>query len=228
MKCGKSWKIGRVKSTPPSSLSLLSLRLLTNRADIPGAEPWVQITTKWHRTFYHNPTTNESYWKVPESIREIVERVQLERARANAAASESESEEESEDEYPDETDPADIPVEFTEEDIAYQLAQLQAEYGEQMAVDEEEEELDTDAKRQIFISLLEDKEINPFNTWESEMPKMVQDPRYSMVRNTKQRMDIFAEWARARIALIKEEKANVTKEDVHPLNLFCIRTMLIS
>ena len=97
-----------------------------------------------------------------------------------------------------------------------------------MAVDEEEEELDTDAKRQIFISLLEDKEINPFNTWESEMPKMVQDPRYSMVRNTKQRMDIFAEWARARIALIKEEKANVTKEDVHPLNLFCIRTMLIS
>jgi hypothetical protein len=40
-------------------------------------------------------------------------------------------------------------------------------------------------------------------------------------------MDIFAEWARARIALIKEEKANVTKEDVHPLNLFCMRTMLI-
>src|SRR5271154_711644 len=228
MKCGKSWKIGHVKSTPLSSLSLLSLRLLTTRADIPGAEPWVQITTKWHRTFYHNPTTGASYWKVPESIHEIVERVQLETARANAAPSESESEEESEDEYPDETDPADIPVEFTEEDIAYQLAQLQAEYGEQVAIEEEEEELDNDAKRQIFISLLEDKEINPFNTWESEMPKMVQDPRYSMVRNTKQRMDIFAEWARARIALIKEEKANVTKEDVHPLNLFCMRTMLIS
>src|SRR5271154_1670833 len=133
--------------------------MLTTRADIPGAEPWVQVTTKWHRTFYHNPTTNESYWKVPKTIREIVERVQLETARANAATSESESEEESEDEYPDETNPAEIPVEFTEEDIAYQLAQLQAEYGEQMAVEEEEEELDNDAKRQIFIWLLEDKEI---------------------------------------------------------------------
>lgn len=141
----------------------------------------------------------------------------LETARANAAPSEEESEEESEDEYPDKTDPTDIPVEFTEEDIAYQLAQLQAEYGgEQMVVEEEEEELDSDAKRQIFISLLEDKDINPFNTWESEMPKMVQDPRYSMLKNTKQRIEIFAEWARARVALIKEEKANITKEDVTP------------
>jgi hypothetical protein len=140
--------------------------------------------------------------------------MQLEAARADLAAEESE-EEESEDDYPDETDPADLPVEFTEEDIAYQLALMQSDYGggaEEMIV--EEEELDPTATRQIFISLLEDKEINPFNTWESEMPKMVQDPRYSMVKNTKQRMEIFAEWARARIALIKEEKAQETKEDV--------------
>jgi hypothetical protein len=140
--------------------------------------------------------------------------MQLEAARADLAAEESE-EEESEDEYPDETDPADLPVEFTEEDIAYQLALMQSDYGggaEEMIV--EEEELDPTATRQIFISLLEDKDINPFNTWESEMPKMVQDPRYSMVKNTKQRMEIFAEWARARIALIKEEKAQETKEDV--------------
>ena len=172
------------------------------------------MTTKWNRTFYHNPTTDESYWKVPESIRELVERIQLETARANAAVSESESETQSGDEFPNETDPTDAPVEFTEEDIAYQLAQLQAEYGaDEMAV-EEEEEIDNDAKRQIFISLLEDKDINPFNTWESEMPKIVQDPRYSMLRNTKQRIEIFADWARARIALINEEKANVVKEDV--------------
>jgi transcription elongation regulator 1 len=106
-----------------------------------------------------------------------------------------------------------LPVEFTEEDIAYQLSLLQSEYGgaEEMI---EEEELDMSTKRQIFISLLEEKEINPFNTWESEMPKMVQDPRYSMVKNTKQRMEIFADWARARIALIKEEKAQEKKEDV--------------
>jgi hypothetical protein len=123
------------------------------------------------------------------------------------------SESDSEDEFPDETDPADLPVEFTEEDIAYQLSLLQSEYGgaEEMI---EEEELDMSTKRQIFISLLEEKEINPFNTWESEMPKMVQDPRYSMIKNTKQRMEIFADWARARIALIKEEKAQETKEDV--------------
>ena len=89
-----------------------------------------------------------------------------------------------------------------------------------MIEEDEEDELDDSAKRQIFISLLEEKDINPFNTWESEMPKMVQDPRYSMLRNTKQRMEIFADWARARIALIKEGKANEKKEDVFTLYFF--------
>ena len=90
---------------------------------------------------------------------------------------------------------------------------LQNEYGE---VEEmvEEEELDPAAIRQIFISLLEEKDANPFNTWETEMPKIVADPRYAMVKNTKQRLEIFGEWARARIALMKEEKAQETKEDV--------------
>ena len=173
------------------------------------------MTTKWHRIFYFNPTTNESFWKIPPNIRDAVAQMQLEAARADLAE-ESESEE-SADEYPDEMDPADMPVEFTEEDIAYQLSLMQADYGEAEEMVVEEEELDPTAKRQIFISLLEDKDINPFNTWESEMPKMVQDPRYSMVKNTKQRMEIFAEWARARVALIKEEKAQETKEDVNSM-----------
>jgi hypothetical protein len=177
------------------------------------------VTTKWHRIFYFNPTTNESFWKIPANIRDAVAQMQMEAARADLAE-ESESEE-SEDEYPDEMDPADMPVEFTEEDIAYQLALMQADYGEAEEMVVEEEELDPTAKRQIFISLLEDKDINPFNTWESEMPKMVQDPRYSMVKNTKQRMEIFAEWARARVALIKEEKAQETKEDVNPMAELC-------
>lgn len=89
---------------------------------------------------------------------------------------------------------------------------LQDEYGE--ADEMVEEELDPAAIRQIFVSLLEEKDVNPFNPWETEMPKIVADPRYSMVKNTKQRLEIFGVWARARIALIKEEKAQETKEDV--------------
>lgn len=177
----------------------------------------MQVTTKWRRTFYHNPTTNESFWKLPEVIREAVERNQIEAARANLAE-ESEDESEDEDEYPEDNN-EDAPVEFTEEDIAYQLAMMQGDIDSQNEqMQEPEEELDFSAKRQIFISLLEEKDINPFNTWESEMPKMVQDPRYSMLRNTKQRMEIFGEWARARIALIKEEKEHEVKEDVSPYN----------
>jgi hypothetical protein len=119
-------------------------------------------------------------------------------------------------------------MELTEDDLAWQLAQLQEEYGgggEVMMV--EEEELDPATRRQAFITLLEEKDVNPFNTWETEMPKIVHDPRYSMLKNTKQRMEIFEEWTRGRIAVIKEEKSHQKKEDVppsHPLPVFnCLR-----
>jgi hypothetical protein len=35
-----------------------------------------------------------------------------------------------------------------------------------------------------------------------------------MINNTKQRMEMFADWARARIALIKEDEKDQIKEDV--------------
>ena len=93
---------------------------------------------------------------------------------------------------------------------------MQEEYGgaQDVMMMVEEEELDPATKRQVFISLLEEKDVNPFNTWETEMPKIVHDPRYSMLKNTKQRMEVFEEWTRARIAVIKEEKAQQKKEDV--------------
>jgi hypothetical protein len=190
------------------------------RDDIPGAEPWVQVTTKWARTFYHNPQTGESYWNVPESIRPIVEQAQIQAARATVLHSESE-EDESEEEY-DSDDLPDEPeedqqkgLEMTEEDMYYQLAQMQEEFGDD-GMDEDEEELDPATKRAAFISLLDEKEINPFNPWETEMPKMVHDPRYQMLKNTKARTDVFEDWSRARIAAIKEEKAHQKKEDVPP------------
>jgi FF domain len=201
-----------LKTVPAKSN--FSIYALTRRQEIPGAEPWIQVTTKWSRTFYHNPTTNESYWNAPEQIQQIVERVQLEIARAEAAESDYDSEEEDEDDFPDDAKPADIPVEFTEDDIAYQLALMQGDYGGDEEMVQEEPELDSATKREIFISLLEEKDVNPFNTWEKEVDKIVHDPRYSMLNNTKQRMEIFRDWARARIALIKEEKKDEVKEDV--------------
>jgi len=185
------------------------------RTEITGAEPWVQVTTKWHRNFYYNPMTGESFWKVPESIRSVVENWLLETARAEVAPEEDEEGESSDGEMVDEDEGHIRGVEFTEEDIAYQLSLMQTDYEEQdLTLVEPQEELHPEAKRQIFISLLEDKEVNPFNPWETEVPKIVHDPRYSMLKNTKQRMEIFEEWARARIALIKEEKEQEVKEDV--------------
>jgi hypothetical protein len=104
---------------------------------------------------------------------------------------------------------------MTEEDMYYQLAQMQEEFGDD-GMEEDEEELDPATKRAAFISLLDENEVNPFNPWETEMPKIVHDPRYQMLKNTKARTDVFEEWSRVRIAAIKEEKSHQKKEDVLP------------
>jgi transcription elongation regulator 1 len=162
--------------------------------------------------FYYNPVSGESYWRLPEGIRGVVEGWMLESARAGVAEEEEEEESDEDDQVMEEEEGQVQGDEFTEEDIAYQLSLMQTEYEEP----EPEEELDSVAKRQIFISLLEDKEVNPFSPWESEVSKIVHDPRYAMYKTTKHRTETFEEWARARIALIKEEKEQEVKEDVPP------------
>ncbi|KAL4952828.1 hypothetical protein BDW69DRAFT_200534 [Aspergillus filifer] len=117
------------------------------------------------------------------------------------------------------------PVEFTEEDIEYQLAAMGEEYGldpeEYGEPGEDWEEgaeglplTDEDAAA-LFRDLLDDYNINPFSTWENiiEEGRIIEDSRYTVLPNMKSRREAFSTWSRDRIQEIKERKEKQEKKD---------------
>ncbi|CAG7940494.1 unnamed protein product [Penicillium olsonii] len=120
----------------------------------------------------------------------------------------------------------DKPLEFTEEDMEYQLAAMGEDYGldpgEYGEVGEEDWEegaeglplTEADAEA-LFRDLLDDFQINPFTTWENiiEEGRIIEDTRYTAPANMKARREIFANWTRDRIQLVREQKTKQQKAD---------------
>ncbi|KAL4922457.1 hypothetical protein BDW62DRAFT_53305 [Aspergillus aurantiobrunneus] len=118
------------------------------------------------------------------------------------------------------------PVEFTEDDIEYQLAAMGEEYGLDPGEygepgDEEWEEgaeglplTDEDAAA-LFRDLLDDFNINPFSTWENivEEGRVIEDTRYTVLPNMKSRREAFSNWSRERIQQVRERKEKQEKKD---------------
>lgn len=116
------------------------------------------------------------------------------------------------------------PIEFTEDDIEWQLQAMGEEHGldpGEYGLDEEMEEgeqglpiTDEEAKA-AFHSLLDDYGINPFHTWEQiiEDGRIIEDNRYTILPNMRSRRESFAEWSKERIKLLKEQRAKEEKQD---------------
>ncbi|KAF3936678.1 hypothetical protein ABW19_dt0200092 [Dactylella cylindrospora] len=104
-------------------------------------------------------------------------------------------------------------VEFTEDDIAWQLGAMAEDYG----LDEEDlegaEDLPAEDGVLLFKDMLTDYRVNPYSTWENEMPKLVEDGRYTTLTTTKMRKQVFSQWCQERIAALKAEKEKEVKKD---------------
>ncbi|KAI1760101.1 hypothetical protein GGR53DRAFT_511095 [Hypoxylon sp. FL1150] len=119
-----------------------------------------------------------------------------------------------------------MPVEFNEEDIAYQLQAMGEEYGldpgeyddgDPDAWPEGAEGLplsDTDAK-ELFKDLLNDYGINPYSPWEKliEEGRVFDDARYTVLNTMKARKEVWEEWSRERIRTLKEQRAKEERRD---------------
>jgi hypothetical protein len=118
------------------------------------------------------------------------------------------------------------PAEFTEADIAAQLAAMGAEYGDDVEMgegdnngdwEEGDEGLplsDSDA-RELFKDLLNDFGINPYSPWDKllEEGRIFDDARYTVLPTTKARKEVWEEWSRAKIQQLKEQRAKEEKKD---------------
>ena len=113
------------------------------------------------------------------------------------------------------------PVEFNEDDIAYQLAAMSQGDDEGGVGEEdwgegyEDEPLNEDDSKALFIDMLEDFHINPFTPWESLVKdgKIIEDERYTCLPNMKARKEVWGEWSRAKMHAIREQKQRQEKQD---------------
>lgn len=125
-----------------------------------------------------------------------------------------------------EDDNADRPVEFDEDDIAYQLAAMGQDYGLDPGEygdmgDEDLEEgaeglaLTEDEAVALFREMLDDHHINPYSTWEKliEIGHIVEDQRYIVLPNMKSRKDVWAGWSREKVQSLKHLREQNEKKD---------------
>lgn len=115
------------------------------------------------------------------------------------------------------------PQEFDEDDIAYQLAQMEAEGADQddllynhdetfddERLEQDEEpgiELTDEDKTALFRSLLDDHNISPFETFDRLIDAntaianaLINDPRWTALPNMSTRRATFTAWSRDRVA----------------------------
>ena len=119
------------------------------------------------------------------------------------------------------------PVEFNEDDIAYQLAAMGQDFGlepgeyDNGETDGDLEEgaeglpLTEDDSSALFKDMLNDHHISPYTTWDKliEAGQIIEDDRYTVMPNMKTRKEIFAEWSRENIQRLKEQRATEEKKD---------------
>jgi hypothetical protein len=118
------------------------------------------------------------------------------------------------------------PVEFSEADMAYQLAAMGADYGldpgeydDGQAEDWEEGAeglaLTEEDSHALFKDLLNDFNIDPYAPWERliEEGKIIEDERYLCLPNMKSRKEVWGEWSKARIQQLKEQREKQEKKD---------------
>jgi FF domain len=248
---------------------------------IPGCEPWLLVNTKLGRRFYYHPKNGVSFWKIPEELKEGMEKFDkagLQQTKRHQGEGEGQQGQQDEletdvskahtgppkrafstlDEYEgseeyeevDESDEEDggnsakrqrtqspdQPIDFNEDDIAWQLAAMggdgNEDDGEFAGVDgflelEGNDPLTELDSKELFKDMLDDYLVSPYSTWEKviEEGKVVEDERYKILPNMKSRREVWDEWSRDKIRKLKEEKAKAEKKDV---GTFCSQSIISS
>ncbi|KAI1429711.1 hypothetical protein F5Y12DRAFT_332055 [Xylaria sp. FL1777] len=120
----------------------------------------------------------------------------------------------------------DLPVEFNENDFAYQLQAMGEEYGldpgeyddgnpESWPEGAEGLALSESDNKELFKDLLNDFGINPYSPWDKliEDGRIFDDSRYTVLPTMKARKEVWEEWSRERIQVLKELRAKEEKKD---------------
>ncbi|KAF1935745.1 hypothetical protein EJ02DRAFT_439033 [Clathrospora elynae] len=112
----------------------------------------------------------------------------------------------------------DQPPETGDDDLAWQLAQmeeLEMEGGYEDEHEDEEPALSEEDCKALFKELLDDTRTSPFTAWDRVLEDGVlfDDDRYKALPTMAARKECFNEWSRERAQFLKEERARQSKRD---------------
>jgi len=115
-------------------------------------------------------------------------------------------------------EPAGDPQPEKDDDLAWQLAQMEEmemDQGYDDQFDEEEPALSEEDCKALFKELLDDTKVSPFAPWDKiiEDGVLFDDDRYKALPNMAARKECFNEWSRDKAQFLKEEKARQAKRD---------------
>ncbi|RIB30810.1 hypothetical protein C2G38_1948122 [Gigaspora rosea] len=82
----------------------------------------------------------------------------------------------------------------------------------QTQIKDKEVELSSEERMLMFKSLLRDMDVSPFAMWEKELPRIIHDPRYTLIPTLKQRKELFDEYCKERVVEVRAEKINKAKD----------------
>ncbi|KAI9322351.1 hypothetical protein BX666DRAFT_2022839 [Dichotomocladium elegans] len=220
---------------------------------IPGTD-WLLVRTSDGLEFYFEKSTKKSVWEMPEELKEPVQRLkeeeELERKRK---LEEEENDENGAVKRLKGAEEEQQTTELTEEDLMWQLQQMDPEEIEAMGLNVGGEEpkgedgtkdnsdepkipepavetaaaaappdhpqISDEEKIELFT-----KNIDPFSTWEKELPKFINDERYALVPHGK-RKNLFNNFCRVKaeeikankpVSKAKEEFLSLLKEEATP------------
>lgn len=123
--------------------------------------------------------------------------------------------------------PDDGPLEFDEDDIAYQLAAMEEDFADEAEEGEDNEgagesdddqELTLEDAINLFRDMLDDHRISPFTPWDKLLADesdtgIILDDRYTALPNMRARKEAWEGWVRDTAAKVREERARMEKSD---------------
>ncbi|XP_059485677.1 transcription elongation regulator 1 [Neocloeon triangulifer] len=183
---------------------------------VPGT-PWCVVWTGDGRVFFYNPSQRASVWEKPSDLvnRPEVDKL-LEKAPDGTKKNQPDASSESESEEPaskkakvEEDDDSDSkkngsngkPLDTSKE------AAMEAE----VRAARERAVVPLEARIKQFKSMLQEKQVSAFSTWEKELHKIVFDPRYLLL-TSKERKQVFEKYVKERAEEERREKRMKMRE----------------
>ncbi|KAI8799521.1 hypothetical protein BJ742DRAFT_845641 [Cladochytrium replicatum] len=168
---------------------------------------WAIVLTSADHEFFYDMQTRVSVWEMPDELGELIGMLLAGGGIEDEADEEDHSGDESEKEL-DEAGERKRKRDDEEFDGDAEEAIKRARIAEEA---KKRDGWTHEEKVNAFMELLKESDVNPYSTWEKELPKFVTDVRYTLIVH-KERKKAFDEFCRIRVAEMRKEQSAKVKD----------------